>query len=161
MLSIGSHLPDTKLHRLGRDGHETVTFPQLSAGKRVAVFAVPGAFTPTCSKSHLPGFLSKEFHLRQTGIDLIACLSTADFYVMDAWANANFVGDRIMMLSDGDGEFTRDTGMMVDFSGHGFGVRSKRYAMVVSNGTVETLLVETDPMVARESSAEALLSAIA
>lgn len=160
MLTAGSRVPETVLHQLVDGAHQTTTLIELSTGKRIAVFAVPGAFTPTCSQSHLPMFLTRAYDFKRRGIDRIVCISTADIYVMDAWGRSKFVGDRITMLSDGDGEFCRMADMTLDLSGHGFGIRSKRYAMVVSDGIVETILVESDPMKATESSADALLKAI-
>jgi len=160
MLTKGSQVPDTTLHYLENSEHQTTSFAELSKGKRVAVCAVPGAFTPTCSKSHLPMFLSRAYEFERKGVDIIACISTADFYVMDAWGQSKYVGERIMMLSDGDGEFAKASGMTVDFTGHGFGIRSKRYAKIVKDSIVETILVESDPMAATESSADALLAAM-
>ena len=161
MLANGSPVPDTTLHYLENGEHQTTNLVELSRGKKIAVCAVPGAFTPTCSKSHLPMFLTRAYDFERKGVDKIVCISTADFYVMDAWGQSKFVGNRIMMLSDGDGEFCKATDMTVDFTGHGFGIRSKRYAMIVKDAIVETILIESDPMAATESSADALLAAMA
>ncbi len=138
----GERLPDVTLTRMGANGPEPVRIPELAAGRKVVIFAVPGAFTPTCSARHLPGFLERLDEFRAKGVDTLACLSVNDAFVMDAWARDQKVDGRIEMLADGNAEFTRAVGLELDASGFGMGVRSQRYAMIVDDGVVEKLFVE-------------------
>jgi peroxiredoxin len=115
----------------------------LFAGKKVVLFAVPGAFTPTCSKQHLPGYLAQHDAIKAKGVDTIACLAVNDVFVMDEWARANGVGDRIVMLADGNGAYAKALGLEFDLSGFGMGTRSRRFSMVVDNGVVKELNVES------------------
>ena len=133
-----------------------VTTDAIFGGRRVALFSVPGAFTPTCSKAHLPGFLINSDKLRAKGIDLIACVSVNDAFVMDAWGRASNVGDDIMMLADGNGDFAKALGLELDATGYGMGQRSKRFSMVIDDGIVEQLNVEA-PGEFKVSSAEHML----
>lgn len=112
------------------------------AGKKVVLFAVPGAFTPTCHQKHLPSYLAQHDAIKAKGVDTIACVAVNDVFVLDAWARANDVGDRILMLSDGNGEFARQLGLEQDLSRFGMGKRSQRYSMVVEDGVVRQLNVE-------------------
>jgi peroxiredoxin len=138
----GDKLPDATFRVMTPDGPKEKTTEQVFGGKRVALFAVPGAFTPTCSARHLPGFKDRAADLRAKGIDLIACVSVNDAWVMGAWGDAQGVGDDILMLADGGGEFTRALGLEMDASKFGLGERSQRYSMVVDNCVVEQLNVE-------------------
>ncbi len=143
MIKAGDALPaDMKLTEMGEAGPKAVTIGELTKGKTIVLFAVPGAFTPTCSMKHLPGFVEKAADIRGKGVDDIVCLSVNDAFVMGAWGKAHDTGDKVRMLADGNGDFTRALGLEMDASGFGMGQRSKRYAMVVKDGTVTELLVE-------------------
>jgi peroxiredoxin len=144
---------------MGADGVETIDTGELFAGKKVVVFALPGAYTPTCSASHLPGYVVHSDDLFAKGIDLIACLSVNDAFVMDAWGKQHNADDRIMMLADGSGHFTRALGLELDLDAAGMGIRSQRYAMVVNDGVVETLNVEA-PKEFKVSDAQTILSSL-
>lgn len=142
MIKVGDKLPETTFQVITSEGMQPQTTDQVFAGKTVALFAVPGAFTPTCSARHLPSFRDKAAELKAKGVDTIACTAVNDHFVMGAWAkDQNVVGD-ILMLSDGSGEFARATGLDADFSKFGMGPRSKRYSMIVKDGVVEHLNVE-------------------
>ena len=141
-LKTGDKLPDVTFMQMGPDGPCPVSTTDEFSGKRVAVFAVPGAFTPTCSAKHLPGYLEHADKLGDKGIDKIACLSVNDVFVMDAWGKAQGVGDKIDMLADGNCAFAEKIGLELDGSGFGMGRRSQRYAMVVNDGVVEKIFVE-------------------
>ena len=141
-IKVGDRLPQATFMTPTEDGPAPVTTDDVFAGKRVALFAVPGAFTPTCSARHLPGFKDKAGELKARGVDAIACVSVNDVFVMKAWAKDQGVGDEIMMLADGNGAFTRDIGLEFDGSKFGMGSRSQRYSMIVNDGVVEKLNVE-------------------
>jgi glutaredoxin/glutathione-dependent peroxiredoxin len=159
-IQVGERLPAAKLKRLTADGIKDVSLADLTSGKKVVLFAVPGAFTPTCSDRHLPGFVEQAEAIKAKGVDTIVCVAVNDPFVMNAWEKARNVGGKVEMLSDGNGEFTRAIGLEFDGSGFGLGKRSRRYAMVVDNGTVKTLLVEEVPSQAERSSASAILATL-
>jgi peroxiredoxin len=140
-------------------GPNSFSVQDLVKGKRVVIFGLPGAFTPTCSAKHLPGFVTNFDQLKAKGVDTIACVSVNDAFVMDAWGKNQNAGDKVMMLADGNAEFTDKMGLSFDASGFGMGKRSQRYAMVVDNGTVKALNVEK-PGAFDVSSAEAILKAL-
>ena len=156
-IETGSKLPEATLHTM-QDGKPTpVTTNDLFAGKKVAMFAVPGAFTPTCSMAHLPGYVVQADALKAKGVDSIVCLSVNDAFVMDAWGkSAN--AEHLMMLADGNATFTQDLGLVLDGSGFGMGTRSLRFAMIVEDGVVTLLNVDTATL--DGSSAEAILAAL-
>ena len=141
-LKVGDKLPQVNFTTLTEDGPVALSTNELCAGKTVAIFAVPGAFTPTCSAQHLPNFQDRLEALKAKGVDKVACTSVNDVFVMGAWADAQNVGDSIIMLADGNGEFAQATDLTLDASGFGMGLRSKRYAMIVKDGTVTQLNVE-------------------
>ncbi len=141
-ISTGDKLPHATFTTMGPDGPKPVTTDELFKGKTVALFAVPGAFTPTCSQRHLPGFKERAEALRGKGVDTIACVSVNDVFVMDAWGKDQGVGSDIVMLADGNGDFTKQIGLELDGSRFGMGPRSQRYSMVVKDGVVEALNVE-------------------
>ena len=141
-IKVGDALPEANFMTLGADGPEPVTTAQIFAGKKVALFAVPGAFTPTCSAKHLPGFKENVEAFKAKGVDAIACTSVNDVFVMGAWAKDQGVTDEMQMLADGNGAFAKAIGLELDASGFGMGGRSQRYAMIVNDGTVEALHVE-------------------
>jgi peroxiredoxin len=159
-INVGDRLPDVNLKQLTSEGIKDVSIGELTRGKKAVIFAVPGAFTPTCSERHLPGFLESADAIRAKGVDTIACVAVNDPFVLNAWDKANNVGGRVRILSDGNGEFTRAIGLELDGSGFGLGLRSRRYAMVVEDGVVQTLLVEEVPTQAEASSAKAILDAL-
>tara|TARA_X000000950_G_scaffold21312_2_gene23002 strand:+ start:4191 stop:4673 length:483 start_codon:yes stop_codon:yes gene_type:complete len=144
-ISVGDKLPETTFMTMGASGPEPVASADFFAGKTVALFAVPGAFTPTCSAKHLPGFKEKAGDLKAKGIDTIACTSVNDVFVMDAWGKDQSVGEDVVMLADGNGAFADAIGLEMDGSGFGLGKRSRRYSMVVKDGVVEQLNVEEGP----------------
>ena len=154
-ISVGDQLPDVPLTIATADGPQPTTSGDFFSGKRVALFAVPGAFTPTCSARHLPSFVDKAGELREKGVDEIACVSVNDPFVMAAWSRSDGSED-ITMLSDGNGDFAEALGLSMDASKFGMGKRSQRYSMVVNDGVVEQLNVE-EAGEYRASSAEHLL----
>jgi len=141
-IKVGDKLPSVKLTEATAEGPKSVTTDDFFRGKRVALFAVPGAFTPTCSAKHLPGFKQRAHEIKDKGIDLIACISVNDAFVMRAWAEEQAVGEDIAMLGDGSGDFTRAIGLELDATGVGMGKRSQRYSMIVDDGVVKELNVE-------------------
>ncbi|HXQ22569.1 MAG TPA: peroxiredoxin [Candidatus Acidoferrales bacterium] len=156
-IKVGDSLPaDLKLKEMGEGGPKDVTVGEVFKGKKVVLFAVPGAFTPTCSMKHLPGFLEQASAIKAKGVDEIVCLSVNDAFVMGAWGNANNAKGKVRMLADGNGEFTKAVGLSLDASGFGMGSRSQRYAMIVKDGKVQELLVEPGPGLSA-SSAESVL----
>jgi len=140
-ISVGDKLPDVKLVKATDQGPEAVQSGEYFAGKKVALFAVPGAFTPTCSAKHLPGYVEKAGDLKAKGIDEIVCTSVNDAFVMGAWGKASG-SDDVTLLADGNGDFASAVGLTMDGSGFGMGQRSQRYSMVINDGVVEELNVE-------------------
>ena len=141
-IKVGDKLPEATFMTMGTDGPEPVTTAQVFGGKRVALFAVPGAFTPTCSAKHLPGFKERVADFTAKGVDAIACTSVNDVFVMGAWAKDQGVSDEMQMLADGNGAFADAIGLVLDGSGFGMGSRSQRYAMIANDGVVEAIHVE-------------------
>ena len=154
-IQVGDRLPDVPLTIAGADGPKPTTTSEFFGGKRVALFAVPGAFTPTCSARHLPSFVEKASDLKSQGVDEIACISVNDAFVMAAWGQRDGSSD-ITMLADGNGAFADAIGLTMDGSKFGMGKRSQRYSMIVNDGVVEQLNVEA-PGEYRASSAEHML----
>ena len=157
MIAQGQTLPASSLSQLTDDGMANHPVTELFADKKVVLFAVPGAFTPTCSNAHLPGYVVLADQLKAKGVDIIACVSVNDAFVMKAWGDAQNA-DEIMMLGDGDASFTKSLGLEMDTAGFG-GVRSQRYAMVIDNGVVTQLNVEA-PKAFEVSKAEAILASL-
>ena len=141
-ISKGDRLPSTTFIKMTKNGPERIEADDYFAGRTVALFSVPGAFTPTCSARHLPSFREKAAELQAKGVDRIACTSVNDHFVMNAWAKDQNTGDDIMMLADGSGAFAKAVGLDADFSKFGMGLRSQRYSMIVNDGVVEKLNVE-------------------
>ncbi len=156
---VGDKAPAVTLKVKTEEGIKDVSTEELFKGKTVVLFALPGAFTPTCSAKHVPGFLAKHDEIKAKGVDAVACLSVNDAFVMGAWGKDQGVGDKIMMLADGSGVFTREMGLELDLTANGMGVRSKRYAMVVKDGVIASLAVEA-PGAFEVSSAEAVLKTL-
>ncbi len=144
-IKVGDRLPEATLRTMTPEGPAAKTTSDLFAGKTVALFAVPGAFTPTCSARHLPGFKDHAADLKAKGIDLIACVAVNDVFVMDAWGKAQGVGSDVLMLADGNGEFTKAVGLELDGSKFGMGPRSQRYSLVAKDGVVTQLNIEAGP----------------
>jgi peroxiredoxin len=140
-IAVGDTLPDVKLMKAGAEGPEPVQTGDYFKGKRVALFSVPGAFTPTCSAKHLPSYVQKAGDLKGKGIDEIACTAVNDAFVMGAWGRADG-GPEVTMLGDGNGDLAQALGLTMDGSGFGLGQRGSRWSMVVNDGTVEQLNVE-------------------
>jgi peroxiredoxin len=141
-IKVGDRIPDVTIYMMSDQGPQAVKTGEYFKGKKVALFALPGAFTPTCSAKHLPGFIEKFPDLKGKGVDKIACLSVNDAFVMGAWGKQQNTGDKVEMLADGSGEFTKAIGMEFDLSARGLGVRSQRYSMLVDDGVVKTLNLE-------------------
>lgn len=156
-IQIGDKLPDAVFKTKTADGVKDVSTDDVFKGKKVVLFAVPGAFTPTCTLNHLPGFLEQHDAIIAKGVDSIAVISVNDVHVMGAWANATNGEGKITYLADGIGAFTKAAGLDIDLSGGGLGVRSKRYSALVEDGVVKSLDIEENPGVATVSSAEAML----
>jgi peroxiredoxin len=159
-IKVGDKLPPAKLKRLTSEGIKDVSIGELTAGKKIVLFAVPGAFTPTCSERHLPGFLEEAAAIRGKGVDKIVCVAVNDPFVLNAWGKTHNVDDKVEILSDGNAEFTKAIGLELDGSGFGLGIRSRRYAMVVDDGVVKSLFVEEVPTQAEASSARVVLGAL-
>ena len=156
-IKVGDRLPEATFRIMTADGPKPVTTTEVFAGKKMVLFAVPGAFTPTCHKNHMPGFVQHGDLIKAKGIDGIAVTGVNDVFVMQAWADASGAVGKVDFLSDGNAEFAKAIGLDMDGSGFGLGTRSKRYAMVVNDGVVEKLAVEDSPGQAAVSSAEAVL----
>lgn len=156
-IQVGDRLPSATLTTMTAEGPKPLTTSELCEGKKVVLFAVPGAFTPTCSVQHLPGYVDNAQSLKDKGVDIVACVSVNDPFVMGAWGKDREVGEDLMMLSDGNGDFTAAIGLEMDGSGFGLGTRSQRYAMIIDDGVVSTLNVESGPGL-DVSSAETILS---
>jgi peroxiredoxin len=166
MIKVGDALPDVTLQEYSEVegngcsiGPNPVKVREAAKGKTIALFALPGAFTPTCSAKHLPGFVTHAEAIKGKGVDQIACLSVNDAFVMDAWGKAQNVGDKVLMLADGNADFSKAVGLTMDGTGYGMGLRSQRYAMVVDDGVVKALNVEA-PGAFEVSSAEAIMKAL-
>ncbi|MCB1606399.1 MAG: peroxiredoxin [Xanthomonadales bacterium] len=157
-IQVGDNLPEGTL-QLANDGPQPVNASELFAGKKVVLFAVPGAFTPTCSAKHLPGYVDHYQALKDKGVDTVACLSVNDAFVMGAWGKSQSVPEGITLLADGNGSYAKALGLEMDATGFGMGIRAKRFALVAEDGKVTHLFVE-QPGEFRVSSAEAVLEAI-
>ena len=155
-LAVGDKIPSVDLNIMTGDGPGGISTDDLFAGKTVAVFGLPGAFTRTCSAKHLPGFVDNADALRAKGIDDIVCISVNDPFVMAAWAKAQNVGDKVLMVADGSAKFARAAGLDTDMSAKGFGVRCRRFSMVVEDGTVKSLQID-EPGSFEVTSAEVML----
>ena len=158
-IKVGDRVPSASLKHMTADGMQTITTDQLFKGKKVVLFALPGAFTPTCSAKHLPGFVQNAETIKGKGVDTIACLSVNDAFVMNAWGKDQKVGDKVLMLADGNADFSKAVGLTMDGTGYGMGTRAQRYAMVVQDGVVKALNVEA-PGAFEVSSAESIIKAL-
>ena len=155
-ISVGDKIPSVELATMGKGGPEDITTDEIFGGKKVVLFAVPGAFTPGCSMTHLPGFVVNADKIKEKGVDAIVCMSVNDAFVMGAWGEAQNASE-ILMLADGNGALTAELGLELDGSGFGLGTRSQRFAMIVEDGTVTHLNVEPGAGI-EVSSAEAMMA---
>lgn len=156
-IGVGDKIPSATLMQMGEEGPEPVSTDELFADKRVILFSVPGAFTPTCSAKHLPGFINQADEIMAKGADAIVCIAVNDVFVMHAWGQAQGAGDKVMMLADGNGEFSTALGLEMDASGFGMGTRGQRFALIAEGGIVTALNVEA-PGAFDVSSAEHVLT---
>ena len=156
-IAVGDSVPSASLAHMGADGIESISTEELCNGKKVVLFSVPGAFTPTCSAKHLPGFVEHYQAFKDKGVDTVACLAVNDVFVMDAWGKSADVPDGLLMLADGNGEFTRALGLELDASGFGMGQRGQRFALVIDDGKVTQCNVEA-PGEFKVSAAEYVLN---
>lgn len=159
-IKVGDKLPEGKFKVMGSEGPADKTVSDVFAGKKVALFAVPGAYTPTCHKQHMPGFVDRFDELKGKGIDTVACVAVNDVFVLDHWSSEVNPGGKILILADGSADFTKAIGLEIDLGPFGLGIRSKRYAMLVDDGVVKALNVEDAPPHHDKSSAEAVCSLI-
>ncbi len=159
-IKVGDRLPEASFRVMGPQGPAAKTTDEIFKGKKVVLFAVPGAFTPTCSNNHLPGFLENADAFKAKGVDLIAVTGVNDEFVMDAWKKMTGAGAKIEFLADGNGDFAKALELSLDGSGAGLGLRSKRYSMLVEDGVVKALNIEDSPGKAEASGADALLKQI-
>ncbi len=141
-IKVGDRMPAGTFTRMTGEGPKPLSADELFKGKKVVLFSVPGAFTPTCHARHLPGYVADIAKFKAKGIDTLACVAVNDVFVMDAWGKASHVGDSVLMLADGNGDYTKSLGLELDATGFGMGVRGKRFAVVVSDGVVTHLNVE-------------------
>jgi peroxiredoxin len=159
MIEVGDKLPNATLFRVGADGIEPFEAEEYFAGKKIVVFGLPGAFTPTCTAQHLPGYIKRAADFTGKGVDAIACLSVNDAWVMKAWAQDQGAGGAVEMLADGNAELTRAIGLDADMSARGYNTRCRRFAMIVDDGVVQTIAVEDGPAL-DVSAAEKMLDAV-
>ncbi|HWJ06633.1 MAG TPA: peroxiredoxin [Steroidobacteraceae bacterium] len=141
-IKVGDRMPAGTFKTMTKDGPQNLTTDQLFAGKKVVLFSVPGAFTPTCDAKHLPGFVEKAGELKAKGVDTVACMAVNDVFVMNAWGKHSNVGDNVLMLADGNAEYAKALGLELDAKGFGMGVRGQRFAVVVEDGVARQVLVE-------------------
>jgi len=159
-IKVGDALPNAVFTVMTDEGPKVRTSEELFTGKKAVLFGLPGAFTPTCSMNHLPGFLSNYDAFKQKGIDFIAVTSVNDAFVMNAWSKATEAGDKILFLADGNATFAKALDLTLDLTERGLGLRSARYAMLVEDGVVKVLNIEDAPSKAEKSNAETLLAQI-
>ena len=155
-IKVGDRMPEGSFGIMTPDGPGSISTSDLFKGKKVVLFAVPGAFTPTCSMNHLPGYIKHASELQAKGVDTIACMAVNDTFVMDAWGKDRQVSGKVVMLADGNGTYTKELGLELDASGFGMGKRSQRFAIVVQDGVVQKLFIEA-PREFKVSNAENVL----
>jgi peroxiredoxin len=158
-IKVGNKLPNATLFRVGADGIEPFEAQEYFDGRKVVMFGLPGAFTPTCTAQHLPGYVKRAGDFAAKGVDAIACLSVNDAWVMKAWANDQGAAGKVEMLADGNAELTRAIGLDADMSARGYGIRSRRFAMIVDDGVVQSIAIEEGPVL-DVSAAEKMLDAV-
>ncbi|HEY4213536.1 MAG TPA: peroxiredoxin [Steroidobacteraceae bacterium] len=155
-IKAGDRMPSGTLKTMTKDGPKDVKTDELFQGKKVVLFSVPGAFTPTCDAKHLPGFVQLADQLKAKGVDTIACMAVNDVFVMNAWGKSSNVGEKILMLADGNGAYAKALGLEMDATGFGMGIRGKRFALLVDNGVAKNVDVE-EPGQFKVSAAEHVL----
>jgi peroxiredoxin len=155
-INVGDKLPDATFTTMTAEGPKPQTTAEVFGGKKVALFAVPGAFTPTCSKQHLPGYVQNYDQLKSKGFDTVACTAVNDIFVLSAWSKDGGADGKILMLADGSADFAKKIGLDIDLTARGLGVRSRRYSMIVEDGVVKSLNVEEAPSNHDKSSATLL-----
>ena len=160
MIKVGDHLPSSKFKVMTADGPAEKTTDDIFKGKKVVLFAVPGAFTPTCHRNHLPGFIKNADAIKAKGVSTIAVTGVNDVFVMDAWKKPTGAEGKVEFLADGSADFAKAIGLQLDATAGGLGIRSKRYSMVVDDGVVKSLAVEEAPGKAELSGADALLKVL-
>lgn len=156
-IKVGDQMPTGTLSQMTKDGPQKISTDQLFKGKKVVLFSVPGAFTPTCDAKHLPGFIQHADDIKAKGVDTIACLAVNDVFVMGAWGKASGTGGKVVMLADGNAEYTKKLGLELDATGFGMGIRGQRFSLIVYDGKVTHVNVEA-PGEFKVSSAEHALS---
>lgn len=159
-IKVGDRIPAGSFGIMKSEGPGSITTDEVFKGKRVVLFSVPGAFTPTCSKTHLPGFVQNSAALKAKGIDTLACLAVNDVFVMDAWGKGAGAAGKVLMLADGNATFTKALGLELDASGFGMGIRGQRFALVAKDGVVEKLMVEPSAGQCTISGGESILSSL-
>jgi len=155
-IRVGDRLPEATFTVMGAEGPGPQSTADVFGGKKVVMFAVPGAFTPTCSKTHLPGFVANADAIKAKGVDAIVCTSVNDVFVLDAWGKSAGADGKVAMLADGSADFAKKIGLELDLAERGLGMRSQRYAMIVEDGEVKALSVEDSPGTADKSGADAI-----
>jgi peroxiredoxin len=158
-IQVGDSIPSAKLMQSTAEGPKEISTEELFGGKTVVLFGVPGAFTPTCSAKHLPGYVQNYDALKAKGVDTVACMAVNDAFVMGAWGKDQGVGDKVMMLADGSADFTRKLGLELDLVARGLGIRSQRFVLVAKDGKVTHIAVEA-PGAFEVSKAETVLAAL-
>jgi peroxiredoxin len=154
-IKVGDKMPSGTMHTMTADGPAEVSTDELFSGKKVVLFSVPGAFTPTCSAKHLPGFVNHAGDIKAKGVDTIACMAVNDAFVMGAWGEHQNAGDKVMMLADGNADYSKALGLELDLTGVAFGMRGKRFSLLVNDGVVEQVNVDEDGF--SSTSAETML----
>ncbi len=155
-IKVGDSLPETTFMTMTAEGPKPQTTAEVFGGRKVALFAVPGAYTPTCDQKHLPGFVKRHDDIKKKGVDTIACTAVNDVFVLNAWAKSSGAEGKVLMLADGSADFAKKIGLEIDLTARGMGVRSKRYSMIVENGVVKSLNLEDAPPAHDKSSADTL-----
>ena len=156
-IKAGDKMPSGTLKRMTKEGPKDISTDEIFKGKRVVLVSVPGAFTPTCDAKHLPGYVELADQLRAKGVDTIACMAVNDVFVMNAWGKAQSVGDKVLMLADGNGDYARALGLELDAKGYGMGLRGQRFALIVKDGVATQVDIE-QPGQFKVSAAEAVLA---
>ena len=159
-IKVGDRLPEATFTTMGPDGPAPKTTAEIFGGKKVALFAVPGAYTPTCHKNHMPGFVERAGEIKAKGIDAVACTAVNDVFVLSHWAAESGAEGKVLMLADGNADFAKKLGLEIDLTNFGLGVRSKRYSMLIDDGVVKSLNVDEAPPTHDKSSAATLCSII-
>ena len=159
-IKVGDRMPDGQFMTLGESGPQPLSTADLFNGKKVVLFGLPGAFTPTCSNQHVPGYVKNAAALKAKGVDSIACMAVNDAFVMGAWGKAQNAGDKVMMLADGSAAYSKSLGLELDLTARGMGMRCKRFSLLVDNGVVKAVNVEPAPGEAKVSGAENMLGTV-